>query len=68
MASEGRLAHLLVHGPTFALDESPILNHFGTFVQYFFPVVGHGASHEAVDQRVGLFELGLESIFQEVGL
>lgn len=65
---EGRRAQLLVHGPTFALDESPIQNHFGTFVQCFCPAVVHGASHEAVDQHVGLFGVGPESIFQEVGL
>lgn len=66
--SEGRLVQLLALGPTFALDESPIQNHFGTFVQYFCPAVVHGASHEAEDQHVGLFGLDLESIFQEVGL
>ena len=68
--SKDRLVQLLVHGPTFALDEFPIQNHFETFEQYFCPAVVHGASHEdeAEDQHVGLFGLDLESIFQEVGL
>lgn len=68
MASEGHLSQLLAHGPIFALDEFPIQNHFGTFVQCFYPAVFHGASHEVADQHVGLFGLGPESIFQEVGL
>ena len=64
----GHLVQSLVHGPIFAPDESPIQNHFGIFVQRFFPAAVHGASHEAVDQHVGPFELGLETNYFEVGL
>lgn len=69
MVSQGPLGQPLVHDPTSAPDEYPILNHFGTLVQCFCPFVVHGANHEVVvDQRVGLLGLGRESIFQEVGL